>query len=82
MADAGIVRSNAKIDAAIESAKIYLAMHDAGEDFSDFCWGFVGGQPVQTGAVGIGASSSRSMTRRSRGSWSCSSCLLDRKSVV
>ena len=54
MADAGIVRSNAKIDAAISSAKIYLAMRDAGEDFSDFCWGFVHGKPVQTGCVGIG----------------------------
>ncbi|THD64431.1 DNA-3-methyladenine glycosylase I [Phenylobacterium sp.] len=54
MADAGIVRSNAKIDAAIQSAKIYLSMRDAGEDFSQFCWGFVDGKPVQTGAVGIG----------------------------
>jgi DNA-3-methyladenine glycosylase I len=54
MADAGIVRSNAKIDAAISSAQIYLAMRDRGEDFSDFCWGFVGGQPVQTGAAGMG----------------------------
>jgi DNA-3-methyladenine glycosylase I len=47
MADAGIVRSNAKIDAAIESAKIYLQMKVKGEDFSEFCWGFVGGRPVQ-----------------------------------
>ena len=47
MADAGIVRSNAKIDAAISSARIYLAMRDRGEDFSAFCWGFVGGKPVQ-----------------------------------
>ena len=45
MNDVGIVRNRAKIDAAIESAKIYLAMRDAGEDFSDFCWGFVGGKP-------------------------------------
>jgi DNA-3-methyladenine glycosylase I len=43
MADPGIVRSNAKIDAAIGSAKIYLAMRDGGEDFSKFCWDFVGG---------------------------------------
>jgi len=47
MADAGIVRSNAKIDAAIESAKIYLQMKARGEDFSEFCWGFVGGKPIQ-----------------------------------
>ena len=54
MADAGIIRSNAKIDAAINSAKIYLAMRDAGEDFSKFCWDFVDGKPLQTGAVNIG----------------------------
>jgi DNA-3-methyladenine glycosylase I len=47
MADPGIVRSNAKIDAAIGSAKIYLAMRDRGEDFSKFCWDFVGGAPIQ-----------------------------------
>jgi len=47
MADAGIIRSNAKIDAAINSAKIYLAMRDAGEDFSAFCWSFTGGKPIQ-----------------------------------
>jgi DNA-3-methyladenine glycosylase I len=54
MADAGIVRSNAKIDAAVQSARTYLAMRDAGEDFSDFCWGFVDGRPLQTAAVSIG----------------------------
>ncbi|MEO8113516.1 MAG: DNA-3-methyladenine glycosylase I [Phenylobacterium sp.] len=47
MADAGIIRSNGKIDAAISSAKIYLAMRDAGEDFSEFCWAFTGGKPIQ-----------------------------------
>ena len=47
MANAGIIRSNAKIDAAIESARIYLAMRERGEDFSAFCWSFVDGQPVQ-----------------------------------
>ena len=47
MADAGIVRSNAKVDAAINSARIYLSMRDAGEDFSQFCWSFTGGKPLQ-----------------------------------
>ena len=41
MADPGIVRSNAKIDAAIRGAQIYLEMRDRGEDFADFCWGFL-----------------------------------------
>ena len=54
MADAGIVRSNAKIDAAISGAKIYLDMRDRGEDFSAFCWGFVGGAPIQNSWTGFG----------------------------
>jgi DNA-3-methyladenine glycosylase I len=54
MADAGIIRSNAKIDAAIQSAKIYLAMRDAGEDFSEFCWSFTGGKPIQNRWSGDG----------------------------
>ena len=47
MADAGIVRSRAKILAAIGNAQAWLAMRDQGEDFADFLWGFVGGAPVQ-----------------------------------
>ena len=47
MADPGIVRSNAKIDAAINGARIYLDMREAGEDFSEFLWGMVGGAPIR-----------------------------------
>jgi DNA-3-methyladenine glycosylase I len=47
MADAGIVRSNAKIDAAISGARIWLDMRERGEDFSAFLWAFTDGKPVQ-----------------------------------
>ena len=47
MADAGLSRSNAKIDAAISGAKVYLAMRDRGEDVAEFCWSFTDGQTVQ-----------------------------------
>ena len=47
MADAGIVRSNAKIDATIDGARRFLEMRDAGEDFSQFLWSFTDGKPVQ-----------------------------------
>ena len=47
MADAGIVRSNAKIDAAIAGARIYLDMREQGEDFSQFIWSFTNGRVVQ-----------------------------------
>jgi DNA-3-methyladenine glycosylase I len=46
MADAGIIRSNAKIDAAISGARIYLDMQARGEDFSAFLWSFTDGKPV------------------------------------
>ena len=45
--DAAIIRSRAKISAAIEGARSYMAMVDAGEDFAHFAWGFVGNKPVQ-----------------------------------
>ena len=47
LADAGIVRSRAKIDAAINGARIWLDMRDRGEDFSAYLWGFTGGAPIQ-----------------------------------
>ena len=47
LADAAIVRSPAKIDAAIRGARIYLDMRERGEDFSGFLWSFVGGEPIQ-----------------------------------
>ena len=54
MADAGIIRSNAKIDAAISGAKIYLDMRERGEDFTRFLWDFVGGKPIQNRWTGVG----------------------------
>ena len=45
--DAGIVRSRAKIEATIGGARAYLAMREAGEDFSAFVWGMAGGKPIQ-----------------------------------
>ena len=54
MADAGIIRSNAKIDATIAGAKIYLEMRERGEDFSDFLWAFVDGKPIQNHWTSIG----------------------------
>jgi DNA-3-methyladenine glycosylase I len=45
--NAGIVRSRAKIAATIGGARSYLAMREAGEDFSAFAWGMAGGKPLQ-----------------------------------
>ena len=44
--DSGIVRSRAKIEATIGNARAYLAMEEAGEDFSTFVWSMAGGAPI------------------------------------
>ncbi|MGA2951954.1 MAG: DNA-3-methyladenine glycosylase I [Caulobacteraceae bacterium] len=54
MADPGIVRSNAKIDAAIAGARIWLDMRERGEDFSAFLWAFTDGKPIQNHWSSIG----------------------------
>jgi len=51
LADPGIVRSAAKIDATIRGARIWCDMRERGEDFSAVLWDFVDGRPVQTGAA-------------------------------
>lgn len=49
LADAGIVRSAAKIDAAIRGAQVWLDMREKGEHFSAWLWSFVDGVPVDGG---------------------------------
>jgi DNA-3-methyladenine glycosylase I len=50
MANPGIIRARAKIDATIAGARIYLAMQEAGEDFSQFVWALAGGKPIVNAA--------------------------------
>ncbi len=45
MADPGIVRNRAKIEAAVRSARAYLRLVEEEGSFSRFLWGFVGGAP-------------------------------------
>lgn len=47
LADPGIIRSKSKIEAAIGNAKAYIVMRENGEDFADYLWAFVGGEPIQ-----------------------------------
>ncbi len=52
MANPGIIRARAKIEATIQGARIFLEMRDAGIDFSTWAWGIAGGKPIQnTGPV-------------------------------
>jgi DNA-3-methyladenine glycosylase I len=47
MADAGIIRARAKIEATIRGAQIFREMEDRGERFSDFSWSFTDGKVVK-----------------------------------
>ena len=46
LADASIVRNRAKINAAVKNARAFLALQRELGSFSEFLWGFVGGQPI------------------------------------
>lgn len=62
MANPGIVRARAKIEATIRGAKIYCDMQDQGEDFSQFCWSFTGGVPILSDGKNWAASTPLSET--------------------
>ena len=46
LGDAGIVRSRAKIEAAITGARVWLDIQSSGPSFSDRLWDFVDGKPL------------------------------------
>jgi DNA-3-methyladenine glycosylase I len=62
LADPGIIRSRAKIGAAIDGARIYCDMADRGEDFAAFCWSFTGGEVVRGDGVSVPTSTPLSET--------------------
>ena len=62
LGDAGIVRSRAKIEAAIGSAQAYLDMRERGEAFAPFLWDFVDGRPVQNGWASVGEAPTQTAT--------------------
>jgi DNA-3-methyladenine glycosylase I len=47
MADVGIIRARAKIDATIRGAQIFCEMEERGESFDDFCWSFTDGKVLK-----------------------------------
>lgn len=46
LADSGIVRNRAKIEAAIHNARAFLRVHERRGSFAEFVWSFVDNQPV------------------------------------
>ena len=70
LADPGIIRARAKIEATIQGARTYLEMEERGESFSDFCWSFTSGEVLKGDGRSLVASSplseriSKEMKRR------------------
>ena len=61
MQDEGIIRARAKIEATIGNARAFLRMAEAGEDFVDFIWSHVGGQPIVGDGFSVPASTAVSL---------------------
>jgi DNA-3-methyladenine glycosylase I len=55
MADPGIVRARAKIEATIRGAQIFCEMRDGGDDFADYCWSFTGGRVIRGDGISLPA---------------------------
>ncbi len=47
LADPGIIRNRAKINAAIGNARAFLKVQEEFGTFDQYMWGFVGGKPIQ-----------------------------------
>jgi len=62
LADPGIIRSRAKVDAAIASARLYCAMTERGEDFAAYAWSFTGGDPLRGDGLSLPAKTELSET--------------------
>ena len=62
MADPGIVRARAKIEATIAGARIWCAMRDRGEDFAAYCWSFTDHAVIRGDGVSLPASTPLSET--------------------
>lgn len=62
MANPGIIRARAKIEATIRGAQIYCEMERAGESFDDFCWSFTGGKVIKSDGGKVPASTPLSET--------------------
>jgi DNA-3-methyladenine glycosylase I len=62
MADPGIIRARAKIQATIGGAQSFLARQAAGEDFAEFVWGLAGGRPIEGNGIDVPASTPLSQT--------------------
>ena len=62
LADPGIIRSRAKIEATIAGARTFCDMADRGEDFAAYCWSFTEGRTIDGDGVSLPAKTALSET--------------------
>lgn len=60
LANPGIIRARAKIEATVAGAQVYREMEARGESFSDFCWSFTDGKALVGDGRAVLASTSLS----------------------
>jgi len=56
MANPGIIRARAKIEATIRGAQIFQEMQARGESFSEYCWSFTSDKPLRGNGKSVPAS--------------------------
>lgn len=62
LADPGIVRARAKIEATIRGAQLFCEMAEQGQDFAEYCWSFTDGKPIKTDGRSFPAQTPLSVT--------------------
>jgi DNA-3-methyladenine glycosylase I len=60
MADPGIIRAHAKIEATVGNARAYLAFQHQGEDFAHWAWALAGGSSRKNDGIHVPASTAES----------------------
>lgn len=64
LGDEGIIRSRAKIEAAIAGARIFLDIEKSGTGFSNWVWELAGGSPIQnTGPLPVSTPLAEKMSK-------------------
>ena len=63
LSDSGIVRNRLKIEAAIQNAKMFLAVQDEFGTFDEYIWGFIGNQQKQNAWASMRGGKSRRRPR-------------------
>jgi DNA-3-methyladenine glycosylase I len=56
MANPGIIRARAKLEATIRGAQVFQEMEARGESFAEYCWSFTDGKPLDGNGKTVPAS--------------------------